>query len=161
MYVLGAILALTLVLQAVTAVIDSVLDLVKLKPVINKIPIIGAHWGLGVSLVMVWVAKLEPLNNWVAIKDQHWLHIVINGAVSDFSCSRQNGRQSGPPVRRLDAAPRDSGRSPSHPPESSCRRRLRYQGWLQFFLTQGGAMQIDRQNLSEHVWLFLPCMFLF
>jgi hypothetical protein len=80
-YVLGAILALTLVLQAVTAVIDSVLDLVKLKPVINKIPIIGAHWGLGVSLLMVWVAELEPLNHWVGIKDQHWLHVVINGAV--------------------------------------------------------------------------------
>ena len=46
-----------------------------------KIPIIGAHWGLGVSLLMVWVAELEPLNHWVGIKDQHWLHVVINGAV--------------------------------------------------------------------------------
>jgi hypothetical protein len=80
-YVLGAILALTLVLQAVVAVVDSVLNLLKLKPVIDKIPIIGAHWGLGISILMVWVAEVEPLNNWVGMRDKHWLHVVINGAV--------------------------------------------------------------------------------
>lgn len=81
MYVLGAILALTLVLQAVVAVIDSVLNLLKLKPVIDKIPVIGAHWGLGISMLMVWVAEFEPLNGWVGMRDKHWLHVVINGAV--------------------------------------------------------------------------------
>ena len=42
---------------------------------------IGAHWGLAISMVMVWVAEFEPLNSWVGMRDKHWLHIVINGAV--------------------------------------------------------------------------------
>jgi len=80
-YVLGGILALTLLLQAAIAVIDSVLDLVKLKPVIDKIPIVGAHWGLGISMLMVWVAELEPVAGWGIGGTEHWQHIVINGAV--------------------------------------------------------------------------------
>lgn len=81
MYVLGAILALTLLLQATVAVIDSVLDLVKLKPVIDKIPVIGAHWALGISMLMVWVGEFEPMSGWGVGGTKHWQHIVINGAV--------------------------------------------------------------------------------
>lgn len=81
MYVLGAILALTLLVQAATAVIDSVLGVVQLKPIIDKIPVIGAHWGLGISMLVVWVGEFEPMSGWGVGGTEHWQHIVINGAV--------------------------------------------------------------------------------
>ena len=65
MYVLAAILALAVILQAAVAVIDSVLDLVKLKDLVHKIPVIGAHWSLGISMLMVWVFEAEPLGDGV------------------------------------------------------------------------------------------------
>jgi hypothetical protein len=81
MYVLAAILALAVILQAAVAVIDSVLDLVKLKDLVHKIPVIGAHWSLGISMLMVWVFEAEPLGGWGIGHTEHWHHIVLNGAV--------------------------------------------------------------------------------
>ena len=81
MYVLASILALAVILQAVIAVVDSVLGLVKLKPVIDKIPVIGTHWSLGISMLMVWVFEAEPLSGWGVGHTEHWHHVVLNGAV--------------------------------------------------------------------------------
>lgn len=81
MYVLGAILALTLLVQATIAVIDSVLDVVKVKSAIDKIPVVGVHWGLGISMLVCWVGEFEPMSGWGVGGTEHWQHIVINGAV--------------------------------------------------------------------------------
>lgn len=81
MYVLASILALAVILQAAVAVIDSVLGLVQLRPVIDKIPVIGAHWTLGISMLMVWVFETEPLTGWGVGHTEHWQRIVLNGAV--------------------------------------------------------------------------------
>ena len=65
----------------VTDCFDSVLETVKLKTVVHKIPVIGAHLGLGLSLLMVWGLELEPLGGWGLGHTEHWHHIVLNGAV--------------------------------------------------------------------------------
>lgn len=81
MYVLGAILLLSALLGAVVAVIDSVLDLAKLKDTVAKIPVIGAHWALGISILMIWLIEVWPASGWGVAMEDDWMNIVANGAI--------------------------------------------------------------------------------
>ncbi len=81
MYVLGAILLLAVLLSAVVAVIDSVLELAKVKAVVTKLPVIGAHWGLIISILMIWLLKAYPAGGWGLVFEEKWENIVANGAI--------------------------------------------------------------------------------
>lgn len=85
MYTLGAFLLLAALLGAVTAVIDSVLTTVNAKSAIDKIPVIGAHWGLGISILMMWLYHsndgLMPSIGWGIGTTTDWINIVANGAM--------------------------------------------------------------------------------
>lgn len=82
MYVLGALLLLAVLLGAVTHVIDSVLRTAGLSASIGKIPIIGANWGLVVSILMMWLLDVNVVGGWVPTYDwDTWLIVVVNGAV--------------------------------------------------------------------------------
>ena len=81
MYVLGAILLLAVLLVAVVAVIDSIFGLVRIKDLIAKVPVIGEHWALGVSILMIWLIDVFPAAGWGIEPDERWLNIVINGAI--------------------------------------------------------------------------------
>ena len=85
MYTLGAFLLLAALLGAVTAVIDSVLTTVNAKSAIDKIPVIGAHWGLGISILMMWLYHssdgVMPSIRWGIGTTTDWINIVANGAI--------------------------------------------------------------------------------
>ena len=81
MYVLGAFLLLAAVLGAVIAVIDSIFGLVKLKDLIAKVPVLGDHWGLVVSILMIWLISVYPAAGWGVAHEERWINIVINGAI--------------------------------------------------------------------------------
>ena len=81
MYVLGAILLLAVLLVAVVAVIDSIFGLVRIKDLIAKVPVIGEHWALGVSILMIWLIDVFPAVGWGVVADERWQNIVINGAI--------------------------------------------------------------------------------
>ena len=66
---------------AVLAVIDSVLGLVKLNSTVKNLPIIGAHWGLGISILMVWWIDTWPAAGWGLVMKEDWMNIVANGAI--------------------------------------------------------------------------------
>ncbi|MEK7292346.1 MAG: hypothetical protein AAB018_01260 [Actinomycetota bacterium] len=82
MYVLGALLLLAVLLGAVTAVVNSVFSTLGLSATIGKIPIIGANWGLVVSILMMWILDIDVVGGWVPTSGwDDWLVIVANGAV--------------------------------------------------------------------------------
>ena len=81
MYVLGAILLLAVLLGAVIAVIDSIFGLLKVKDLIAKIPVLGAHWGLIVSILMIWLINVFPAAGWHVAHQERWINIVMNGAI--------------------------------------------------------------------------------
>ena len=73
---------LAVLLGAVIAVIDSVFGLLKIKDVIGKIPVIGEHWGLVVSILMIWLINVFPAAGWnVFHSEERWINIVMNGAI--------------------------------------------------------------------------------
>lgn len=81
MYTLGALLLYALLLGAVVAVIDSVLQLVGLHGVIAKLPVIGAHWSLIISILMVWLIDANPIAGWGISFTDDWMTYVANGAI--------------------------------------------------------------------------------
>ena len=83
MYVLGALLLLAVLLGAVTHVVDSVFRTIGLSPVIAKIPVIGANWGLVVSILMMWLLDINVISGWIPGTGSwdDWIVIVANGAV--------------------------------------------------------------------------------
>ncbi len=81
MYTLGALLLAAILLGAVVSVIDSVLRLVSVHGVITKLPIIGAHWGLIISIAMVWLTDVNLAGNWGLSFPDEWMMWVANGAI--------------------------------------------------------------------------------
>jgi hypothetical protein len=81
MYTLGALLLAAILLGAVVSVIDSVLRLVSVHGVIAKLPIIGAHWGLIISIAMVWLTDVNLAGNWGLSFPDEWMVWVANGAI--------------------------------------------------------------------------------
>lgn len=81
MYTLGALLLLSVLLGAATGVIDSVLGLVQADKLIKQIPVIGAHWGLLVAVLMCWLTDLNPITGWGVEFNERWMVIVANGAI--------------------------------------------------------------------------------
>ena len=81
MYTLGAILLLAVVLSVVIAFIDSVFGLVKIKDLIAKIPVAGAHWGLAIGILMIWLINVFPAAWWGVSRQERWINIVMNGAI--------------------------------------------------------------------------------
>ncbi len=81
MYTLGALLLLAVLLGSVTAVVNSVFGVVGLSAAIGKIPVIGAHWGLIVSIAMMWLLDLNVVGGWIPGMTDQWVIIVVNGAI--------------------------------------------------------------------------------
>ncbi len=81
MYTLGAILLLAAVLSVVIAFIDSIFGLVRIKDLIAKIPVVGAHWGLIISILMIWLINVFPAAGWGVAHEERWINIVLNGAL--------------------------------------------------------------------------------
>ena len=81
MYTLGALLLAAILLGAVVSVIDSVLRLVSIHGVIAKLPVIGAHWGLIISIAMMWLTDVNLAGNWGLSFPDSWMVWVANGAI--------------------------------------------------------------------------------
>lgn len=85
MYTLGAFLLLAALLGAVITVIDSVLDTLKVKATIDKLPVIGANWGLLIAILMMWLLDSSgvghPASGWGIVAEDDWVNIVANGAM--------------------------------------------------------------------------------
>ena len=83
MYTLGALLLMAVLVGAVIAVVDSVLGLVKLDSVIKNLPIIGAHWGLLVSIGTMWLLDYNAAMHWLGegFPTDKWMIVVANGAI--------------------------------------------------------------------------------
>jgi len=82
MYLVAILIIMAVLLEAVMTVLNSVLNTVGLGDTIKKLPIIGANLALGISILVVWLLKVYPLNyflNELWVED--WKNIVVNGAV--------------------------------------------------------------------------------
>jgi hypothetical protein len=80
---LGALVLLSMLLGAVTAVVDSVLGTIQLSGIIKKIPIIGANWNLIIAIAMMAVIDIDVVGGWGVGSDSwaKWMVVTANGAI--------------------------------------------------------------------------------
>ena len=86
MFTLGALLLLTFLVGSFIAVVDSVLGLVGLSDTIKKLPVIGQHFGLILSVLVMWFLGDKagnPMEYWWNLSPHvdAWVVYVTNGAV--------------------------------------------------------------------------------
>jgi hypothetical protein len=82
MYTVAILIVMAVLLEAVMTVLNSVLNTVGLGDTIKKLPIIGANLALGISILVVWLLKVYPLNYFLnELWAEDWKNIVVNGAV--------------------------------------------------------------------------------
>jgi hypothetical protein len=69
---LGALLLLSMLLGAVTTVVDSVLDTIQVSGIIKKLPIIGSNWNLIVAIAMMAVIDIDVVGGW-GVGSESWV----------------------------------------------------------------------------------------
>ena len=85
MYTVALFITMAILLEAVMAVIHSVLGTIGLSDTIGKIPVVGAHLTLIISILMIWVigSKGYVLAGWGFDHGDAWVDIVLEtGAFS-------------------------------------------------------------------------------
>lgn len=87
MYTLGALLLLAVLIGAVVSVVESVLSAAGVHDTIKKLPVLGAHLGLIISILVMWFLGLKagnPIAGWWDASDagvDDWAVYVANGAI--------------------------------------------------------------------------------
>lgn len=81
MYTLGALLLLATLVGTVIAVVESILATIGLHDTFKNLPLIGAHLGLIISVLVVWFTKAHPAEDWGVKFDDTWVTNVANGAI--------------------------------------------------------------------------------
>lgn len=70
-----------MLIGTVIAVVESILATVGIHDIIKKLPIVGAHLGLIISIAVVWYLGANPIGDWGVEFDTGWMTHVANGAI--------------------------------------------------------------------------------
>lgn len=81
MYTLGSLVLLAILLGALMPVVDSLLATLKLDRIVKSIPIVGSHFMLGASILMVWALDISLVANMTGDVRESWMTVIVDGAV--------------------------------------------------------------------------------
>lgn len=81
MYTLGSLILLSILLGAVMPVFNSVTRTLKIDRIISRIPILGAHVTLAVSIALVWALDLSIVSHMTGTMRESWMTIAVDGCI--------------------------------------------------------------------------------
>lgn len=81
MYTLGSLILLSFLLGAVMPVFHSVTSTLKIDGIINRLPVIGAHVTLAVSILLVWGLNLSIVSTMTGNMRASWMTICVDGCI--------------------------------------------------------------------------------
>ena len=81
MYTLGSLILLSILLGAVMPVFHSLTRTMKLDGILNRIPVIGDHTTLAVSILLVWALDLSIVSTMTGSMRESWMTICVDGAI--------------------------------------------------------------------------------
>lgn len=81
MYTLGSLILLSILLGAVMPVFHSVTSTLKIDTIIHKIPVVGAHITLAVSILLVWGLDLSIVSTMTGNMRESWMTICVDGCI--------------------------------------------------------------------------------
>ena len=81
MYTLGSLILLSILLGAVMPVFHSLTRTLKIDAIINRIPILGDHVMLAVSIGLVWALNLSIVTAMTGSMRESWMTICVDGCI--------------------------------------------------------------------------------
>ena len=81
MYTLGSFILLAILLGAIMPVFNTVTRTLKLDTILSRVPIIGSHVTLGVSILLVWALNLQLVTAWTGSMRDTWMTICVDGCI--------------------------------------------------------------------------------
>ena len=81
MYTLGSLILLSILLGAVMPVFHSLTRTLKIDSIINRIPILGDHVTLAVSIGLVWALNLSIVTVMTGSMRESWMTICVDGCI--------------------------------------------------------------------------------
>ena len=81
MYTLGSLILLSILLGAVMPVFHSMTSTLKIDGIINRIPIVGTHITLAVSILLVWGLDLSIVSTMTGSMRESWMTICVDGCI--------------------------------------------------------------------------------
>lgn len=81
MYTLGSLVLLAILLGAVMPVFNSLTSFLKLDTILRRIPVIGDHITLAVSICLVWALNVHIVSAMTGNMRNSWMTVVVDGAI--------------------------------------------------------------------------------
>ena len=81
MYTLGSLILLSILLGAVMPVFNTVTRTLKVDRLIGRLPIVGAHVTLAVSIALVWALNVDIVTHMVGNMRASWMTVVVDGCI--------------------------------------------------------------------------------
>jgi hypothetical protein len=81
MYTLGSLILLSILLGAVMPVFHSMTSTLKIDGIINRIPVVGPHITLAVSILLVWGLDLSIVSTMTGSMRESWMTICVDGCI--------------------------------------------------------------------------------
>ncbi|MBM3717671.1 MAG: hypothetical protein FJW53_01700 [Actinobacteria bacterium] len=81
MYTLGSLILMAFLLGAVMPVFNTVTRTAKLDKFISRLPILGSHITLAVSILLVWALDLQIVTAWTGSMRDSWMTICVDGCI--------------------------------------------------------------------------------
>ena len=81
MYTLGSLILLSILLGAVMPVFHSMTSTLKIDGIINRIPVVGTHITLAVSILLVWGLDLSIVSTMTGSMRESWMTICVDGCI--------------------------------------------------------------------------------
>jgi hypothetical protein len=81
MYTIGSLILLAILLGAVTPVFDTVTRTFKLDGIIKRLPIVGQHYTLAISILLVWALDLHIVQAMTGNMRESWMTICVDGCI--------------------------------------------------------------------------------
>jgi hypothetical protein len=81
MYTLGSLVLLAILLGAVMPVFHSITSTLRIDRILNRIPVIGAHITLAVSVLLVWALDISIVSTMTGDMRESWMTICVDGCI--------------------------------------------------------------------------------
>lgn len=81
MYTLGSFILLAILLGAVMPVFNAVTHTLRVDTLISRLPVVGAHTTLAVSILLVWGLDISVVTAWIGDMRSDWMTICVDGCI--------------------------------------------------------------------------------
>jgi len=81
MYTVAALLVMAIALGGVIAIVNSVLDVLRVNELLRGLPLVGGLVDAGIAVLLVWLLDIQITETFTGAMRETWIQVVIDGLV--------------------------------------------------------------------------------